>query len=140
MAPPRQKREGFGNAFAFMRRFHAAGVQHRARLQLLLIKSSWRSLLTIHSSRRAGRTRLNDDVRRKASELLKLGEEITSLGIPTGTKDERVEAFKKELTNFRKALDNYRVAAESGVDADLKASYSALHDSFTGLKGMLPRK
>jgi CSLREA domain-containing protein len=79
-------------------------------------------------------------IRGKARELLELGEAVIKLDVPTGTKADKVEAFKNQLANFRKALDKYGVSAESGVDADLKTSFSTLHDSFAELAGMLPGK
>lgn len=79
-------------------------------------------------------------IRRRASELINLGEAIVKLGVPAGTKSESVENFKKELTKFKEALSKYGSDAESGSDADLKKSYSAVHDSFEELVGMLPRK
>lgn len=79
-------------------------------------------------------------IRRRASELIKLGEAIVKLGVPAGTKSELVESFKKELEKFKDALSKYGSDAESGSDADLKKSYSAVHDSFEELVGMLPRK
>ena len=79
-------------------------------------------------------------IRRRANELIKLGEAIVKLGVPEGTKSESVENFKKELEKFKAALAKYGSDAESGSDADLKKSYSAVHDSFEELAGMLPRK
>jgi hypothetical protein len=79
-------------------------------------------------------------IRRRAGELIKLGEAIVKLGVPAGTKSEYVENFKKELEKFKSALAKYGTDAESGSDTDLKKSYSAVHDSFEELVGMLPRK
>jgi CSLREA domain-containing protein len=79
-------------------------------------------------------------IRRRANELIKLGDAIVKLGVPAGTKSESVENFKKELEKFKEALVKYGSDAESGSDADLKKSYSAVHDSFEELAGMLPRK
>ncbi|HEV8370008.1 MAG TPA: hypothetical protein VGQ39_18790 [Pyrinomonadaceae bacterium] len=79
-------------------------------------------------------------IRTRAKELIKLGDEVLKLGVPEGTKAENVESFKKELATFRKALAKYGADAESGTDADLKTSYTAVHDSFEELAGLLPRK
>jgi hypothetical protein len=79
-------------------------------------------------------------IRRRSSELIKLGEAIVKLGVPSGTKSEYVEDFKKELEKFKEALTKYGTDAESGSDTDLKKSYTAVHDSFEELAGMLPRK
>jgi hypothetical protein len=84
-----------------------------------------------------------DDIaalRSQAKQLLKLGAAIINLGVPTGTNEDKAEAFKNQLANFRKALDKYGADAESGVDSDLKTSYSAVHDSFERLADMLPPK
>jgi hypothetical protein len=77
-------------------------------------------------------------IRARATELITLGQAITKLGIPRGTKQEHVEEFKKELKQFRTALTKFRSAAKSGTDQELKTSYSAVHDSFEMLAGMLP--
>jgi hypothetical protein len=78
-------------------------------------------------------------IRARASELVTLGQAITKLGVPRGTKQEHFEEFKKELKKFRSALTRFRSAAKSGTDQQLKTSYSAVHDSFEMLAGMLPR-
>lgn len=78
-------------------------------------------------------------IRARAGELVKLGQAITKLGVPTGTKAEHQEEFKKGLKKFREALSKFRSAAKSGTDAQLKTTYSAVHDSFEMLAGMLPR-
>jgi hypothetical protein len=77
-------------------------------------------------------------IRARASELITLGQAITKLGVPRGTKQEHVDEFKKELKKFRVALTKFRSAAKSGTDQELKTSYSAVHDSFEILAGMLP--
>lgn len=77
-------------------------------------------------------------IRARASQLVKLGQGITKLGVPAGTKAEHQEEFKKELKKFREALVKFRRAAKSGTDAQLKTTYSAVHDSFEMLAGMLP--
>ena len=78
-------------------------------------------------------------IRARAGELVKLGGGITKLGIPAGTKTENREEFKKELKKFKEALTKFRKASKSGTDAQLKTTYSAVHDSFEMLAGMLPR-
>lgn len=77
-------------------------------------------------------------IRAKSGELINLGQAITKLGVPRGTKQEHVEEFKKELKKFRSALSKFRAAAKSGTDQQLKTSYSAVHDSFEMLAAMLP--
>ncbi len=78
-------------------------------------------------------------IRARAGELVKLGEAITKLGVPSGTKDENREEFKKELKKFKEALAKFRKTSKSGTDAELKTTFSAVHDSFEMLAGMLPR-
>jgi hypothetical protein len=79
-------------------------------------------------------------IRARAGELVKLGQAITKLGVPTGTRAERQDEFKKELKKFREALVKFRTAAKSRPDAELKTTYSAVHDTFEMLAAMLPRK
>ena len=79
-------------------------------------------------------------IRSDAKELIKRGDAIAKLGVPRGTKTESVEEFKKQLDAFAKALVKFGGDAESGSDADLKTSYSAVHDIFEELARMLPRK
>ena len=76
----------------------------------------------------------------QAKELTKRGDAIVKLGVPNGIKAEKVEQFKKNLDEFAKALVKFGADAESGTDADLKTSYSAVHDLFEELAHMLPRK
>ena len=78
-------------------------------------------------------------IRARAGELVKLGQAITKLGVPTGTRAERQDEFKKELKKFREALTKFRTAAKSRPDAELKTTYSAVHDTFEMLAAMLPR-
>lgn len=78
-------------------------------------------------------------IRARASELAKLGEAITKLGVPERTKTENREEFEKELRNFKDALAKFRKASKSGTDAELKMTFSEVHDSFEMLAGMLPR-
>ena len=78
-------------------------------------------------------------IRRRSSELVKLGQAITKLGVPNGTKAEHRDDFEKELKKFSAALKTFRKNAKSGTDEQLKTSYSAVHDSFEMLAGMLPR-
>ena len=79
-------------------------------------------------------------IRSDAKELTKRGDAIVKLGVPSGIKAEKTEHFKKQLDAFAKALVKFSADAESGSDADLKTSYSAVHDIFEDLAHMLPRK
>ena len=78
-------------------------------------------------------------IRNSAKELITLGDAIVKLGVPAGTKEEKVESFKKGLEDFSKALFRYGADAESGSDANLKKSYEAVHESFEELAEMLPK-
>ena len=76
-------------------------------------------------------------IRAKSSLLVKRGRAIVKMGVPSGTKDDRQEEFKKELKRFDEALVRFRAAARTGSNTELQTSYSAVHDSFEMLAGML---
>lgn len=78
-------------------------------------------------------------IRSKAGELIMHGKKIVKLGVPRGTKKEKVADFKAGLAKFNKALGKFRTDAKSGTDDELKISYSAVHDTFEELAEMLPR-
>ena len=78
-------------------------------------------------------------IRAKSAQLVSRGNAIVRLGVPRGiSKDQRGE-FKTGLRKFSQALVKFRADARRGTDDQLKASYSAVHDSFETLAGMLPR-
>ena len=79
-------------------------------------------------------------IRSKAMELIRLGKEIVKLGVPRGTAAEHVEESRQQLKKFSAALDRFRADAKAGTDEQLVRSYSAVHDSFEMLAGMLPRR
>ena len=79
-------------------------------------------------------------IRSNAAELVRRGEAIVRVGVPKGTAERYVEDFRKELKKFKTALGKLRTHAKRGTDAQLEASFSAVHDSFEMLAGMLPRK
>ncbi len=79
-------------------------------------------------------------VRSDAKELRKRGDAIVKLGVPKGIKAEQVEGFKKQLDAFAAALVKFSADAESGTDADLKASFGSVHDLFEELAHTLPGK
>ena len=60
--------------------------------------------------------------------------------MPKATAERYREDFRKELKKFKSALGKLRKDAKRGTDAQLEASFSAVHDSFEMLAGMLPRK
>lgn len=78
-------------------------------------------------------------IRAKSALLESRGRAIVRLGVPRGTKQESRTEFSSELKKFSKALTKYRRDARRGTDAQLEASYSAVHDSFELLAAMLPR-
>lgn len=79
-------------------------------------------------------------IRSNAAELVRRGEAIVRAGVPAGTADRYREDFRKELKKFKSALGNLKKDAKRGSDAQLETSFSAVHDSFEMLAGMLPRK
>jgi hypothetical protein len=78
-------------------------------------------------------------IRTRSGELVKHGKRIVKLGVPKGTKVEKQTDFKAGLAKFNAALVKFRNDAKSGSDAQLKASYRAVHDQFEDLAEMLPR-
>jgi hypothetical protein len=79
-------------------------------------------------------------IRSNAGELMKHGEAIVKLGVPSGTAETKVEEFRKELKKFGDALVKFSEHAKTGSDDQLEAAFSSVHDSFEMLAGMLPRK
>ena len=78
-------------------------------------------------------------IRAQSSLLVKRGKALVKLGVPQGTSDEHKEDFAKGLTKFSEALAKFKSDARKGTNEQLEASYSAVHDSFEMLAGMLPR-
>ena len=79
-------------------------------------------------------------IRTKSAQLVTRGRAIVRLGVPAGTSEEQKVEFAKGLETFSKALTKFRSDARRGSNAQLKTSYSAVHDSFEMLAGMLPRR
>jgi hypothetical protein len=79
-------------------------------------------------------------IRSNAADLVRRGEAIVRVGVPKGTAERYVEDFRKELKKFKSALGKLRKDAKRGTDTQLETSFSAVHDSFEMLAGMLPRK
>ena len=79
-------------------------------------------------------------IRTTAAELVKRGKAIVQVGLPSGTPAKHHEEFRKELKKFDGALESFSRHAQDGTDAQLENSFSAVHDSFEMLVGMLPRK
>ena len=79
-------------------------------------------------------------IRTEAAELVKRGKAIVQVGLPSGTPAKDQEEFRKQLKKFEGALGDFSKHAQDGTDAQLEASFSAVHDSFEMLAEMLPRK
>ena len=79
-------------------------------------------------------------IRSNSAELVKRGREVVRLGVPKGTDEKHAEEFRRELRKFDSALDKFAEQSKSGTDEQLESSFSAVHDSFEMLAGMLPRK
>jgi len=79
-------------------------------------------------------------IRANRAELVKRGQAIVQVGVPKGTSDNHVEEFRRELKKFEGALNKFSDHSQSGSDDQLEVSFTALHDSFELLAGMLPRK
>lgn len=78
-------------------------------------------------------------IRANAKDLVKRGQAIVKLGVPAGTAENNVAEFRKELSKFSNALKQFSRFAKDGTDKELEESFSAVHDSFEMLMGMLPR-
>ena len=79
-------------------------------------------------------------IRTNAAEFVKRGKAIVRVGVPKNTAPNHVQPFREELKKFKSALDNFKKDAQDGTDSQLETSFSAVHDSFEMLVGMLPRK
>ena len=79
-------------------------------------------------------------IRAKSALLVKRGQAIIKLGVPARTGDDQKDEFAKGLKTFNKALARFKTDARNGTNAQLKTSYSAVHDSFEMLAAMLPRR
>lgn len=79
-------------------------------------------------------------IRSNAKEFVKRGKAIVRVGVPKGTAETNADEFRSELKKFKSALDRFSKDARRGTDAQLENSFSAVHDSFEMLVGMLPRK
>jgi hypothetical protein len=78
-------------------------------------------------------------IRNKAALLAKRGNAIVRLGVPSSVTEANNAEFGKELSKFKDANAKFKTAATKGTDAELEASFNAVHDSFEMLAGMLPR-
>lgn len=78
-------------------------------------------------------------IRTNADALVKRGEAIVKLGVPAGTAEKNVAEFRKELPKFGDALKKFSTDAKTGTDQQVGESFSAVHDLFEKLWGMVPR-
>ena len=78
-------------------------------------------------------------IRAKSAQLVSRGNAIIRLGVPRAISTDQRAEFKAGLRKFSQALVKFRIDARRGTDDQLKVSYSAVHDSFETLAGMLPR-
>lgn len=79
-------------------------------------------------------------IRSNSADLAKRGRAILRVGVPKGTDAKQVGEFRAELRKFKSALDKLAANSKSGSNEQLETSFSAVHDSFEMLAGMLPRK
>jgi hypothetical protein len=61
---------------------------------------------------------------------LSAAKRLFQVGLPSGTPSKDQEEFRKELKKFEGALGDFSKHAQDGTDAQLEASFSAVHDSF----------
>lgn len=78
-------------------------------------------------------------IRAKSALLVNRGRAIVRVGVPQGISEDKKEEFTKELKKFDQALSKFRTVARTGSNTQLQTSYSAVHDSFEMLAGMLLR-
>ncbi len=79
-------------------------------------------------------------IRSQSGELVKRGKAIVKTGVPGTFVGEKRAEFNAELRAFDAALNRLNTAARRSSNRKLAASYSAVHDSFEKLMGMLPRQ
>lgn len=78
-------------------------------------------------------------IRAAAAKLVALGDAIVKVDVPRGVDKNKHQEFKAGLKRFGEALVKFKADADKGTDDQLKASYSAVHDSFEMLAAMLPK-
>jgi hypothetical protein len=76
-------------------------------------------------------------IRARSMELVKHGKAIVKVGVPKSVPTDRVADFKKRLAIFNKTLTQFRKDAKAGSDAQLKTSYSAVHEEFEELANLV---
>ena len=78
-------------------------------------------------------------IRSQSAELVKRGKAIVKSGTPEALVGEKHTEFMAEMKTFDAALNKLKSVARRGSNTKLASSYSAVHDSFEKLMGMLPR-
>ena len=78
-------------------------------------------------------------IRSQSAELLKRGKRIVKAGVPEALAGDKRTEFVSEMKAFDVALNKLKTTARRGKNSQLASSYSAVHDSFEKLMGMLPR-
>ena len=81
-----------------------------------------------------------EQIRNRAADLFSHGKAIVKLSVPKGLKEENIQPYKDELGKFDVALKNFANAARDGSDAELVNTFSAVHDSFEMLAGLVRQK
>ena len=76
-------------------------------------------------------------IRARAHALLRAGQAVIKQPAPKGPVDRA--AYQKARRSFAAALTRFRRDAARGTDAQLRASYTAVHDTFESLAETLPR-
>lgn len=85
----------------------------------------------------------NKDYRRIRSQsagLVKRGKAIVKSGTPEALVGDKRTEFIAEMKMFDAALNKLKSVARRGSNTKLASSYSAVHDSFEKLMGMLPSR
>ena len=78
-------------------------------------------------------------IRSQSGELVKRGKRIVKAGVPEALAGDKRTEFVSEMKAFDVALNKLKTTARRGKNSQLASSYSAVHDSFEKLMGMLPR-
>ena len=78
-------------------------------------------------------------IRSQSGELVKRGKAIVKAGVPEALTGDKKTEFVNEMKAFDGALNKLKTAARRSNNSKLASSYSAVHDSFEKLMGMLPR-
>ena len=78
-------------------------------------------------------------IRSQSAELVKRGKAIVKAGVPSTLAGDKRTEFVIEMNTFNGALKQLKTDARRSSNSKLARSYSAVHDSFEKLMGLLPR-